>query len=328
MGQRYIRQKLKALGAFIFILILLPYVISVFVNGADIKAENRTDRVYVRVKIHSGDQEKVIEVPWSEYFLGVLAKEMPEYYEEEAIKAQAVLVRTLLYKEIDAAEDPILTESYLTAEELEKKWGTKEYKKCYEKYSKAFTETENQVLYYNDTYAWTPFHQSSNGTTRSAQEVMGTGDYPYLMVKECALDKEAEDEMQVHIFSYKEIQEKCKDFLVAEEKETAEEGYAFSDFEILSYDSAGYVLDFKIGETICTGDQFRDALSLPSSAFSLKDSEGKLKITTTGKGHGLGLSQWTANELAKEGKTYEEILQYFFEGTNLTDAGEIFAKVE
>ena len=50
MGQRYIRQKLKALGAFIFILILLPYVISVFVNGADEK-EDRAERVYVRVKI-------------------------------------------------------------------------------------------------------------------------------------------------------------------------------------------------------------------------------------------------------------------------------------
>ena len=327
MGQRYIRQKLKALGAFIFILILLPYVISVFVNGADEK-EDRAERVYVRVKIHSADQQKVLEVPWNEYFLGVLAKEMPEDYEDEAVKAQAVLVRTMLYKEIEEAEDQILTEPYLTAEELEKKWGAKEYKKYYEKYSKAFTETKNQVLFYNDTYAWTPFHQSSTGTTRSAQEVLGTEEYPYLTVKECTQDKEAEVEMQVHTFSYKEIQEKCKDFLVAEKEETAKKGYSFSDLEILSYDSAGYVLDFKIGETVCTGDQFRDALSLPSSAFSLKDSEGKLKITTTGKGHGLGMSQWTANELAKEGKTYEEILQYFFEGTNLTDVGEIFAKAE
>ena len=327
MGQRYIRQKLKALGAFIFILILLPYVISVFVNGADEK-EDRAERVYVRVKIHSADQQRVLEVPWNEYFLGVLAKEMPEDYEDEAVKAQAVLVRTMLYKEIEEAEDQILTESYLTAEELEKKWGAKEYKKYYEKYSKAFTETKNQVLFYNDTYAWTPFHHYSTGTSRSAQEVLGSEEYPYLTAKECTQDKEAEDEMQVHTFSYKEIQEKCKDFLVAEKEETAKKGYSFSDLEILSYDSAGYVLDFKIGETVCTGDQFRDALSLPSSAFSLKDSEGKLKITTTGKGHGLGMSQWTANELAKEGKTYEEILQYFFEGTNLTDVGEIFAKAE
>lgn len=328
MGQRYIRQKLKAVGAFILILILLPYVISVFVNGADIKAENKADRIYVQVKTQAGNEEEIKEVPWSEYFLGVLAKEMPENYEEEALKAQAVLARTALYKTIDGAEDPVMTESYLTAEELEKKWNSKEYKKYYEKYSKAITETGNQVLYYNDTYAWTPFHQSSNGSTRSAQEVLGSEEYPYLLVKECSQDKEAEDEMQVHTFEYKEIQEKCKDFLVAEEEERAKKGYEFTDFEIQSYDTSGYVLNMRIGETVCTGDQFRDALSLPSSAFSLKDSDGKLKVTTTGKGHGLGMSQWMANELAKEGKNYEEILQYFFEGTNLTDVGEIFAKVE
>ena len=42
-----------------------------------------------------------------------------------------------------------------------------------------------------------------------------------------------------------------------------------------------------------------------------------MKITTTGKGHGLGMSQWTANEMAKEGKDYEEILKFFYEGTEL-----------
>ena len=42
-----------------------------------------------------------------------------------------------------------------------------------------------------------------------------------------------------------------------------------------------------------------------------------------GNGHGLGMSQWTANEMAKEGKTYEEILQFFFEGTELADGGDV-----
>lgn len=328
MGQRYVRQKLKALGAFLLILVLLPYVVSVFVNGADIKAGTEMEGTYVRVKIRAGEEETVKDVPWSEYFLGVLAKEMPETYEEEALKAQAVLVRTKLYQALESEEEPVLSEEWLTGEELKKKWDADDYTKYYEKYAKAVTETGNQVLFYNDTYAFTPFHKSSNGSVRNAQEVLGSGDYPYLVQKKCPLDKEAEDEMQVHTFTYQEIQEKCRDFLVAEEKETAQKGYEFSDFEIQAYDSAGYVQTLRIGSTICTGDQFRDALSLPSSAFSLKDSDGKLKITTTGKGHGLGMSQWTANEMAKEGKTYEEILSYFFEGTNLTDGGEIFSKLE
>lgn len=330
MGQRYryIRQKLKTLGAFLLILLLLPYVISVFANGASLKSKHNENEAYVRVKVHRDGEEVIQEVPWNEYLVGVLAKEIPESYEEETIKAQAVLLRTRLYQAAGGTKDPVFTESYLTAQDLEKKWSAKEYKRYYEKYIKAIEETGNQALYYKNSYAWAPFHQSSNGSTRNAKEVLGNGEYPYLIAKECPSDKEAEDEMQVHTFTYREIQEKCRDFLVAVPKAEAGKSLKFSDFEIQSYDAGGYVADLRIGETICTGDQFRDALGLPSSAFSLKDSDGKLKITTTGKGHGLGMSQWTANEMAKQGKTYEEILQYFFEGTNLQDAGEIFPKIE
>ena len=94
-------------------------------------------------------------------------------------------------------------------------------------------------------------------------------------------------------------------------------GYSFEDFEIRSRDSAGYVQELRIGTTVCTGDQFRDALSLPSSDFSLSAGDNKLIVTTTGRGHGMGMSLWTANEMAKEGKSYEEILSFFFEGATL-----------
>ena len=73
---------------------------------------------------------------------------------------------------------------------------------------------------------------------------------------------------------------------------------------------------------MCTGDQFRDALKLPSSDFTFYESPNGLKIATVGKGHGFGMSQWTAREMAEDGKTYEEILQYFFEGTVLNQIDE------
>ena len=47
-----------------------------------------------------------------------------------------------------------------------------------------------------------------------------------------------------------------------------------------------------------------------------------------GKGHGLGLSQWTAQKMAKAGKSYEEILQFFFEGTTLKDGGPVKEKLD
>lgn len=319
MKRYVIEQKLKTAAAFLIILILLPYVVSVFVNGVDVAAEDGGGPFYVRIRIsEDGEKEDVKEVNWTEYLAGILAGEMSEDSDIEALKAQAVVIRTQIYQELSDTEDKVLTEDYLTRDEMEKRWGADKFRSCYEKYIRAVEETDDTVLMYGDACAWTPFHQSSCGMTRSAAEVLGSEEYPYIAVRECALDKEAEEEIGAFHFTYREVQEMCRDFLVAEENtETASQGYSFADFEILSYDSAGYVSKLRIGNTECTGDQFRDALSLPSSCFSLSEGENELIITTTGRGHGLGMSLWTARKMAGEGKSYGEILTFFYEGTEL-----------
>lgn len=325
--RRYtVKQKLKSAAAFLIILIFLPYVVSVFVNGVDVTGNNSGSPFYVRVRVPDNEEaDGVGEVEWTEYLAGILAEEMPKDSEEEALKAQAVLIRTQIYRELEESEDKVLEENYLPAEELRKRWGAEEFDTAYKKYVRAIEETDDTVLLYGDTYAWTPFHQSSAGMTRSAAEAMGTDQYPYVAVRECPFDKKAEDEIQVFTFTCSEIQKLCRDFLVAvADGDRAAMGYSFEDFEITKYDSAGYVSEMRIGETVCTGDQFRDALSLPSGAFSFSEAEtadsgdeNAVKITTTGKGHGLGMSLWTARQMAAEGKTYEEILSFFFEGTEL-----------
>lgn len=321
MNRYDIEQKFKSIAAFLVILILLPYIVTVFVNGADVKESDGGD-FYVKVRIPDTEEaDGVTEMKWTDYLAGILAEEVSEDCQTETMKAQAVLIRTQIYRTLENSEDKILADSYLSREEMEDKWGAENYGKYYEKYIRAVEETDDTVVMYNDTYAWTPFHQSSDGMTRSAAEVLGSNDYPYIAVRECPLDKEADEEIQTFTFSYVDIQKLCRDFLVAEQDgEKAAQGYAFEDFEIKAYDSAGYVSELRIGNTVCTGDQFRDALSLPSSAFSFsEDGDDRVKITTTGKGHGMGMSIWTADQMAKEGKTYEEILAFFFEGTELRD---------
>ncbi len=328
MKRYIIEQRLKSVAAFLVIIILLPYIVSVFVNGADVTAGDSGSSFYVKVKVpDTQEADGVVEIGWTEYLAGVLAKEMSADYEEEAMKAQAVIIRTQIYRGLESSEDKVLTMEYLSREEIQKQWKTEDAGENYEKYIRAVEQTDDTVLMYGEGYAWTPFHQSSCGLTRSASEVMGTEEYPYVAVRECAADKEAENEVQVFTFSYCEIQELCRDFLVAAaDGEKAEQGYSFADFEIKAYDSAGYVSQLRIGDTLCTGDQFRDALSLPSSAFSFsepaEEDQGKeegsvIKITTTGNGHGMGMSLWTAGVMAEEGKTCEEILSFFFEGTEI-----------
>lgn len=319
MNRYAVEQKFKSIAAFLIILILLPYIVSVFVNGADMR-EDDGENFYVKVKVPDAEEaDGVTEIRWTDYLAGILAEEISEDCEPETLKAQAVVIRTQIYRTLEDSEDKTLTESYLSRDEMEDKWGAENYGKYYEKYVRAVEETDDTVVMYGDAYAWTPFHQSSNGMTRSAAEVLGSNDYPYIAVRECPLDKEADDEIQTFTFPYTEIQSLCRDFLVAEEDEDkAAQGYTYDDFEVRSCDSAGYVSELRMGNTICTGDQFRDALSLPSSAFSFsEEDDDNIKITTTGKGHGLGMSIWTADQMAKEGKTFEEILAFFFEGTEL-----------
>ena len=319
MNRYAVEQKFKSAAAFLVILILLPYIVSVFVNGADVSEDAGGD-FYVKVRVPDTEEaDGVTEIAWTDYLAGILAEEVSQDCEPETMKAQAVLIRTQIYRTLESSEDKVLAESYLSRDEMEDKWGAENYRTYYQEYIRAVEETDDTVVMYGDAYAWTPFHQSSSGMTRSAAEVLGSEEYPYIAVRECPLDKEADDEIQTFTFSYTEIQSLCRDFLVAEEDgEQAARGYTYEDFEIRSCDSAGYVSELRIGNTICTGDQFRDALSLPSSAFSLsEDGDERIKITTTGKGHGLGMSIWTADQMAKEGKTFEEILAFFFEGTQL-----------
>ena len=78
----------------------------------------------------------------------------------------------------------------------------------------------------------------------------------------------------------------------------------------------------KIGTVSCDGEKFREAMGLPSSCFAMAEIDGKVRIFTKGLGHGFGLSQNTAELMAKEGKSYEEILAYFFPGAELAVAPE------
>lgn len=318
-------QKMRSAAVFLILLLLFPYIVSVFVNGA--YGGEGSDPFRVRVRMQGGgDESEVTEVGWNDYLAGILALELPEGCGEEAAEALTVLIRTRLYRDAGTDEGAAAEEPYLTKEELTEQRG-EAGRKIFESYVRAAEATDDTVLMYQDSYAWTPYHQSSSGLTRDAGEVLGTDEFPYIAVRECPLDKEADGETRKFTFSCPEIQRLCRDSLVAEESgETAVAGYSAGDFEILSRDSAEYVKEMRIGSTVCTGDQFRDALSLPSGNFTINASPENgqsVEITTTGKGHGLGMSIWTAGKMAEEGKTWEEILQFFFDGTEIrTDIPE------
>lgn len=289
------RQKLKKMGCYIIIIVLLPYVVTVFLNGPSIETAAPADEMEVMVK----QGEKEIQLPLDEYGIGRMAKEIPASYEEETIKVQAILVRTAVYKQLkEEGSEAVLADDFWTEKEMKEEWGSRKFSEYYRKMENAWQETEGQVVMCGEELANTPFTRLTNGSTRDGKEVLGSEDYPYLKIKECPLDIESKDQIRTV---------------------TTED----MDAEIKETDTAGYVTSVRVGEETMSGEEFREKYKLDSSCFILQKYDGKMRITTRGIGHGLGLSQYTANEMAKEEKTTEEILQYFFEGTEIREVAEI-----
>lgn len=268
--------RFKKAVAVLIIIILLPYIVTIFINGGSMKTDEKADEFELLLK---------------DYCIRVLAKEVSSDYVEEMLKTQAVLVRTTVYKEVEELGKAILEkEDFYSDTKMDAKW--------YQTLENAWEDTEGEVVMYGEELALVPFHQLSNGKTRSGKEVLGSEDYPYLQIKECPADVEAEKQMESQFISVENV-------------------------KVNEYDSVGYALSVSVGAESCSGENFRDTYGLASSCFEVQDFEGRTRIITKGVGHGLGLSQYTANEMAKEGKTYEEILQFFFEGTQIREVAEI-----
>lgn len=273
-------QKIKKFLAVSTILVLLPYIFTVFMNGRETKEETFDER----------------DALLKQHCIGVLAKEVSSDYEDEMLKVQTLLVRTTIYKQVEELGEAITKEEgFGDVGQVEKSW--------YRKLEQIWEETEGQVIMYEGKLALVPFHQVSNGKTRNGEEVLGNKEYPYLKMKECPKDVEAENQMASKFIEVKDV-------------------------NVVKYDTAGYALEVKVGNETCTGESFRDTYQLASSCFELQPFEKNMRVITKGVGHGLGLSQYTANEMAKEGKSHQEIIQYFFEGTEIKEVAEILWKAE
>lgn len=286
--------KLKKAGAYLTIMVLLPYIITVFIHGPGLVSTSNVDQTYIKVKTENGS----LEMPIEEYCVGILAKEIPANYEEEVLKAQAVLVRTNVYRKIQEGGSKVeFSDDFWTQKEMEKEWGAAKYFKYHQKLKDAWDETEGKVLTYEEKLAQTPFCRLTNGSTRDGKEALGE-DYPYLTITDCSEDVEAAEQIQT----------------VTLDK---------LDAEVTQCDTTGYVQSVRVGQETVSGEEFRNTYGLESSCFTLQNYNEKLRITTRGVGHGIGMSQYTANQMAKDGKKCEEILNYFFKDTELKEVTQI-----
>lgn len=312
----FLKEKIKTFFAICILILTVPYIVTLLFQGTKTSVESKAMKSMLD-EGSGGGQARVEGLDMEEYLTGVLAKEIPLDYQMEAIKAQAVIGRTSLAAALETEEKNL--PASMSREEMLKLWGQDGFEDNYQVLEEAVRATQGEVLYYSGKPIQAEFHAVSAGRTRSAREAFQREDEPYLECVDSDMDIPSPDFLKV-VFMDKEefcqkLAELCPEFSPDVES-------ILESATVAERDSSGYVVRMKIGEKELSGEEFRAAFGLNSSCFYLKEVENQVRIVTKGLGHGLGLSQYGANELAKAGKSYQEILQYYYKDSSIEKINE------
>ena len=303
---------MKKIIIFTILLIFIPFFIVTLFGMSDITeiqlkyVSNKT----VRVKRLSTD--KVEEVPLEEYIVGVLAGEMPIDFELEALKAQAVASRSYVLKRIEYNKDneydvvdSVLNQVYLDDDYLKETWGNN-YTIKINKLRTAVNETYNEYMEYDGKIIDALFFSTSNGYTEDSHLVFNL-ELPYLKSVESSWDQEVSSAFSSkYTYSLQEFYEK----LGLEYKDKLE-------VEILERSSTNRVLKLKINGQEFEGTTLYNKLGLRSTDFEITQVGSNVVFDMKGYGHGVGMSQYGALGMAKQGYTYDEILKHYYTGVTI-----------
>lgn len=280
------------------------------------------------VEVYISSEDKVKKLSLEEYVVSVVASEMPANFHEEALKAQSVLARTYVINKMitgcsntDKGDicDTTHCQVYSDINERVKAWG-EDGKKNLKKIKEAVEETEGEILSYEERIIKYPqYFSTSSGKTEDAISVFSE-DVPYLKsVKSPGEELSPKYESQIKM-SFEDFEEKLKVSI----SDLKLNGKISEEVEILSRNNGGTVKLIKLGDKNIKGTEFRKIFGLNSANFDLKFSDNEVIINCFGYGHGVGMSQWGANVMAKEGYKYEEILKHYFINTEVMDSYKTF----
>ena len=292
------------------ILILIIPVYALIVPHNEIKKENIT---YVNEEkvVKLLDSNNILTLSLEDYVLGVVACEMPASYEIEALKAQAVASRTYALEKMNGnniydLENSTNNQCYHDKNKLKEKWGNN-YNKYYDKIKEAIDETNNEYMTYEGNIIKAFYFSTSNGYTENVKDVFGS-ELDYLISVDSSWDRNNKN-------FEKTIELSIKDFLNKLNIIDNE----IKNIGIVERTSSNRIKTIVINNQKFKGTEFRKLLGLRSTDASIEIKDNKVYITTRGYGHGVGLSQYGSNEMAKQGYTYYEILKYYYKNIEINN---------
>ena len=263
----------------------------------------------------------VADMTLADYLWGVVAAEMPAAFEPEALRAQAVCARTYsLWKlqagshEADGADicaDSNCCQAYISPGEAEQRWAD-DAGAYTAKIAAAVADTDGQVLTYNGAPIQAVFFSSADGQTADAQEVWGKS-LPYLVPVDSPEGDEVPNYRSTVILTADEVRKLAEDAGLGCDLS----GEPSVWFQNLTRTASGRVDSVELGGAELSGGAARSLFSLRSASFDVAEEDGSFIFSVTGYGHGVGMSQYGANAMAKAGTGWAEILAHYYTGAEL-----------
>lgn len=326
----------------ILFLFIVTIVLPVFITqGCDMfKGPEKgylDEKPYETVVYFHGDRV-IRSMDLEEYIKGVVAAEMPASFHREALKAQAVAARTYTVKrmtslggspnpdhpEVDVCTNSTHCQAWISEEQfrqnLRKQFGIFGYKKYLENVSKAVEDTRGLILVYQDQVIDPLFHSTSGGFTENSEQVFSAM-VPYLRSVSSPYEEHSPkltSRVEMKVSDFIRTLEQKFDGLKINSKDIP------SEIEVLELSRGGKIISVRIGNKTLSGREVRAALDLNSTNFKIGCEGDTVVITTVGYGHGVGMSQYGADGMARMGDSYDKILKHYYTGVDIKRIGEVF----
>jgi stage II sporulation protein D len=319
----YRNYKLAGLGVLLFSLAMIGLP-ALLIRGCNWSVPFQTQQQgpMVRLQLQPG---QVVTLPLEEYLVGVVAAEMPAEFHPEALKSQAVAARTYTLLRLstkngddklpdaDISTDPANSQAWISVSEMRRRWGELYFGYYYGKITAAVRDTAGEVMVYRGQLIDPVYCASCGGLgTEDAADVWGH-DVPYLKGVACNWDPPSQQQPVPAVFTLDDL---CRRLDIPEKAVPSGAGLR-GLVRILDRTARGRVKDLKVAAETFRATDIRKLLDLRSTEFTVKDAGSRVVFETRGYGHAVGMCQWGAQGMALQGKSYKEILTYYYRGVQV-----------
>lgn len=270
---------------------------------------------------------EVEQVKLDDYLCNVVSAEMPATFEQEALKAQAIVARTYtIYKILnkkhdnaDICDDSTCCQAWISKEDRLAKWKENQRESNWQKICNAVNDTSGKIITYENKPIDAFFHSNSGGITEVPVNVWGGTGYPYLQSVETSGEDAYTQYSSEVVLSQEELINKLK-------KKYTDISIDFAnsdDIKILEYTESTRVKTVKFGNHEISGVEARTLFGLKSTNFEITRDGDNIKFSVKGYGHGVGMSQTGADSMAKQGSSAENIIKHFYTGVEITEVNKL-----